>query len=104
MTVMAEKQMWRHPVTNRVKTSDNARYMEINGFLPYDGEYEKDKVTGVITADMSKAELQAEASALGLPTSGTKDEIRTRIAEAASTTSSTSAGDTEGSDPASGGE
>lgn len=99
MTRMTDRRLWRHPVSNRVKASDNERYMTLNGFQPYDGEYEQDKVTGVLTADMTKAELQGEARSLGLPTSGTKDELLTRIANAsADTTSSNSAGDAEGTD------
>lgn len=106
MTVMAEKTLWRHPVTNRVKASDNERYMEINGFEPYDGEFERDKRTGVLTADMSLAELRDEAKERGLPISGTKTALLERIAQDAvdQQTSGTSAGETEGSDPASGGE
>lgn len=106
MTRMTDKTLWRHPVTNRVKASDNARYMELNGFEPYDGEFERDKRTGVLTADMSAAELREEAAAQGLPTSGSKAKLMERIAQAAvdKQTSGTSAGDTEGSDPASGGE
>lgn len=105
MTRMTDKTLWRHPVTNRVKASEDTRYMEINGFVPFDGEYERDKRTGVLTADMTKAELQSEAAAQGLPTSGTKTELLERLGQAAADKSSgTSAGDTEGSDPASGGE
>lgn len=100
MTVMAEKRLWRHPVTNRVKASDRERYMLLNGFEEYDGEFERDKRTGVLTADMSLKELRQEAEERGLPTSGTKTVLLERIAQdAVDQTSSASAGDTEGNEP-----
>lgn len=106
MSGMADEKLWRHPVSNRVKASNNERYMELNGFVPYDGEYERDKRTGVLSADMSLVELKEEAAERGLPTSGTKATLLERIAQDAvdNQTSSTSAGDEEGSDSAPGGE
>lgn len=99
MTRMADTKLWRHPVTNRVKASDNELYMERAGFQPYDGEYERDKRTGYLTADMTLAELKEEAEAQGLPTSGTKAKLLERLAQnAADQTSSNSAGDAEGTD------
>lgn len=96
---MAEMQQYRHPMTNRVRWSDNPTYMERTGFEPYDGEVEKDKVTGHMSAlseDMTKTELQKHAEDRGLSASGTKDELRARIAafDAAPTDSTSSdAGD-----------
>lgn len=99
MTAMAETRLWRHPVTNRVKASDNERYMQLTGFQEYDGEFERDKRTGVLTADMSLAELREEAKEQGLPTSGTKAALLERLGQAAADqTSSSSAGDAEGTD------
>lgn len=99
MTLMAETRLWRHPVTNRVKASENDRYMELAGFEPYDGEFERDKRTGTLTADMSLKELQQEAKEQGLPTSGTKAALLERLGQAAADqTSSSSAGDAEGTD------
>lgn len=99
MTVMAETKLWRHPVSNRVKASENDLYMERAGFEPYDGEFERDKRTGVLTANMSLAELREEAKERNLPTSGTKAALLERIGQdAANQTSSSSAGDAEGTD------
>lgn len=81
---MAESKQYRHPMTNRVRWSDDERYMKLVGFEPYDGEVEKDKVTGKVTAlgdDMTKPELQQLAEERGLATSGNKDELIARIAE-----------------------
>lgn len=94
------EQMYRHPVTNRVRRSDNPTYMERAGFELYDGEIEIDK-TGIKTADMSLAELRTTAEAAGVSKSGTKDEIQSRLAEKAAEpsgdtkTTSASAGDTK---------
>lgn len=94
-----DRTLWKHPVTNRVRLSDNDKYMQAAGFEPYDGEYERDKRTGTLSADMGKRELQDEAKARGLATYGTKDQLRLRIAQdAANMTSSGSAGDTEETD------
>lgn len=94
-----DRTLWKHPVTNRVRYSDNDKYMQAAGFQPYDGEYERDKRTGALSADMGKRELQEEAKALGLATYGTKAELMERIAQhAADTTSSAPAGDEEGTD------
>lgn len=94
-----ERTLWKHPVTNRVRWSDNPTYMRAAGFAEYDGEYEKDKRTGTLSAEMGKRELQEEAKRLGLATYGTKDDLLQRIAEhAAATSSSDSAGDEEGTD------
>lgn len=98
---MAEMQQYRHPVTNRVRWSDNPKYMESTGFGLYDGEVEKDKATGKVTAltgDMTKDELKGLAEERELPTSGTKDELIARIAEFDEnppSTASNPAGDTE---------
>ncbi len=94
-----ERTLWKHPVTSRVRWSDNPKYMTAAGFAPYDGEYETDKRTGTLSADMGKRELQDEAKSLGLATYGTKDDLLQRIAEhAAAQSSSTPAGDEEGTD------
>lgn len=93
---MAEMQQYRHPMTNRVRWSDNPTYMERTGFELYDGEVEKDKVTGHMTAltdEMTKPELQALAEERGLPTSGTKDELIARISEFDSTPPATASSD-----------
>lgn len=93
---MAEMQQYRHPMTNRVRWSDNPTYMERTGFEPYDGEVEKDKVTGHMTAltdEMTKPELQTLAEERGISTSGTKDELIKRIAEFDSTPPETASPD-----------
>lgn len=107
---MSEKLTYRHPVTNRVKTSTNALYMERAGFEPWDGEVEVDKV-GVQTAAMSHADLQQLAVDNGLSKSGSKAELQARLAakaaepapantdssgdKSATDSSSTSAGETK---------
>jgi len=98
---MAEMKQYRHPVTNRVRWSDNDSYMTRVGFEPYDGEVEKDKRTGHVTAltgEMTKDEMKELAEQRELPTSGTKDELIARIAafdENPPSTTSNPAGDTE---------
>lgn len=82
---MAEEIVYRHKVTQKIKRSANARYMEITGFEPWDGEIERDK-RGVETAHMTLKELQDEAREVGLPTSGTKAELQERLATNTNTT------------------
>lgn len=93
---MSEIKTYRHPVTNRIKRTDREDYARIAGFEPWDGEIEIDKV-GVQTADLSLVELRELAREQGLPTSGNKAELQSRLAEAAATpnASSTPAGDTK---------
>lgn len=85
---MSETIAYRHPVTNRIKHSSNALYMERAGFEVWDGEIEKDK-TGIETAHLTKAELQDLLGAEGLPTSGNKQELQQRLADAAANDTTT---------------
>lgn len=96
---MSDMIQYRHPVTNRVKRSDNPEYMQLNGFEVFEGEVEVDKAN-VEFAALSLDDLRAIAKEAGLPVSGSKADLQERIAEhAASQNADTDSG--AGSDPSS---
>jgi len=80
----SESIVYRHTVTNKIKRSDSPRYMEITGFVPWDGEVEVSK-TGVKTAHLGIAELRTLAEEAGVSKAGSKVDIQQRLLDAQNT-------------------